>query len=112
MEPEFKQAFIQDKAYLNQQSSQGIYVLWSRHAIQELIADNLTRKQVERALQSCEVIENYPTLHRPLPDCLVLGWVSAYEPIHIVVAIDMPKDGLSSSASALPGWLGRSPKRG
>ena len=75
MEPIFKQTFIQDKAYQNVRNPEGTYILWSRHAIQELVADGLTRTQVERALQSCEVIEDYPALHRPLPDCLVLGWL-------------------------------------
>ena len=82
MDTKFKQSFIRDMAYQNQRDSQGTRVLWSRHAAIELVADNLTRYQVERALQRAEVIEDYPHLHRPLPDCLVLGWVSSGEPIH------------------------------
>jgi hypothetical protein len=88
MHPTSKQTFIRDKAYHNLRDLEGTYILWSRHATQGLIADGLTRAQVERALQSCEIIEDYPTVHRPLPDCLVLGWLSIEEPIHAVVAID------------------------
>ena len=92
MDTKFKQSFIRDMAYQNQRDSQGTRVLWSRHAAIELVADNLTRYQVERALQRAEVIEDYPHLHRPLPDCLVLGWVSSGEPIHAVVAVDIELD--------------------
>ena len=42
--------------------------------------------------QSCELIEDHPTQHRSLPDCLVLGWLTASEPLHAVVAIDQDKD--------------------
>lgn len=88
MDPEFKQQFIRDTVHLNENDTEGNYILWSRHAIQELIADNLTRQQVESALRSCEIVEDYPTLHRPLPDCLILGWIMDEEPIHAVIAID------------------------
>ena len=47
MESEFKQAFIRNKASQNARDVTGAYVLWSRHAIQELVADDLTRSQVE-----------------------------------------------------------------
>jgi hypothetical protein len=92
MRPEFKQQFIRDKAYQNAQDTEGVYVLWSRHAIQELIADDLERSHVERALQICEIIEDYLALHRPLPDCLVLGWLAEGEPIHVVVAVDVEQN--------------------
>ncbi|MGC9395315.1 MAG: DUF4258 domain-containing protein [Anaerolineae bacterium] len=92
MESEFKQAFIRNKASQNVRDVTGAYVLWSRHAIQELVADDLTRSQVEQALQICEIIEDYPTLHRPLPDCLVLGRLPTGEPVHVVVAIDVQQD--------------------
>ena len=44
------------------------------------------------ALQECELIEDYPALHRPLPDCLILGWLAPDEPLHAVVAIDLERD--------------------
>ena len=92
METRDKQKFIQDKACQNIQSPPGVYVLWSRHATHEMVADNLRRKQVEEALRTCEIIEDYPVLHRPLPDCLVLGWLPTGEPIHMVVAVDVDRD--------------------
>lgn len=92
MEAEAKRSFIQEKALQNAQDAQRARVLWSRHAITELVADDLTRCQVERALQRCELIEDYPALHRPLPDCLVLGWLSSEQPIHAVIAVDIERD--------------------
>lgn len=48
----------------------------------------LSRPMIEAALVDCEIIEDYPDAHRPLPDCLVLGILEGREPIHAVVAVD------------------------
>jgi hypothetical protein len=92
MDAEAKLAFIREKARQNERDPEGIKVIWSRHAVTELVADDLIRRQVERALQECELIEDYPVLHRPLPDCLVLAWLTPGEPVHAVVAIDLERD--------------------
>jgi stalled ribosome alternative rescue factor ArfA len=73
MDAKAKESFIREKARQNEQDFYGARVVWSRHATIELVADNLTRRRVEQALQTCEIIEDYPPLHRPLPDCLVLA---------------------------------------
>jgi hypothetical protein len=54
----------------------------------------LDRSAVEAALVEGSIIEDYPELHRPLPDCLVLARLDAGEPIHAVVAIDEPNERL------------------
>ncbi|ETW92665.1 MAG: hypothetical protein ETSY1_42670 [Candidatus Entotheonella factor] len=87
-----KQAFIHRKARENREHPDGTQVYWSRHAITEMIQDHLTRSEVETALTNCEIIEDYPTTHRPLPDCLVLGQSPNTQPIHAVVAIDEARD--------------------
>ncbi|HDN81040.1 MAG TPA: DUF4258 domain-containing protein [Chloroflexi bacterium] len=89
-----KQAFIRRIASLNLQEPRGSRILWSRHAITELLAEGLSRNQIERALVDCEIVEDYPPLHRPLPDCLVLGWMEQTCPVHIVVALDVVKQRL------------------
>jgi hypothetical protein len=63
-------------------------ILWSRHAIARLATSMLSRSKVESSLAGCEVIEDYPAAHRPLPDCLVLAMLDDGDPIHAVVAID------------------------
>ena len=83
-----KPAFIHRVIRENSQDPLGRKIAWSRHAITELVAEDLTRTEVEQALLDCEIIEDYPTLHRPLPDCLTLGWLNDVEPIHAVIAID------------------------
>jgi hypothetical protein len=88
MRSEAKQAFIRRAAAENQGHPEGTRVLWSRHAIAELAMEGWSRRQVESALIKCEVIEDYPTLHRPLPDCLVLAWLTTAISIHAVVAVD------------------------
>ena len=76
-----KQAFIRAMAADGR-------VKWSRHALGKLGAETVTVRDVESALQQAQVIEDYPHLHRHLPDCLVLVLVSAGNPIHCVVALD------------------------
>lgn len=80
-----KQAFIRRKAVERN-------IKWSSHALGELTPENLSVPEIETTLQSAEVIEDYPHAHRYLPDCLVLTFNATNEPIHIVVAINEPKD--------------------
>ncbi len=94
MNTEDKQGFIRWKARQNQSEPEGIKILWSRHGIAELVNEGWTRVSIEEALQNGKVIEDYPTMHRPLPDCLVLGWLATGEPFHAVIAIDEANDRL------------------
>jgi hypothetical protein len=92
MDSELKQTFIQRAAKENRSDPGGNQILWSRHAVAELAVEGWKRHQVEGALLNGEAIEDYPTLHRPLPDCLVLAWMTSTTPIHVVVAIDEELD--------------------
>ncbi len=83
-----KQAFIRRIAIENQSDQHGLQVLWSRHATARLVDYDLHRVEVEAALARCIVIENYPIVHRPLPDCLVLAYLGTGDPMHAVIAID------------------------
>jgi hypothetical protein len=69
-----KETFIRAKAIDNQRSPTSDKVLWSRHAIAKLVVEGWQRSDVETALQTCLVIEDYPIIGRPMPDCLVLGF--------------------------------------
>ncbi len=62
-------------------------IYWSLHAVKKIRVEGLRKAEVENSLKGCIIIEDYPLEGRPLPDCLVLGYVGA-NPIHIVVAID------------------------
>ncbi|MEW5719194.1 MAG: DUF4258 domain-containing protein [Chloroflexota bacterium] len=84
-----KRTLIQSIAKQNRSDPDSRHILWSRHASVELINEGWTRHLIEDALVSCEVIEDYPTQHRPLPDCLVLGWLAETQPMHAVIAIDL-----------------------
>ena len=89
-----KQAFIRRKAAQNRKDADGAQILWSRHAIAELANEGWSRSAVERGMESAEVIEDYPPAHRPLPDCLVLGFLDNGVPFHAVLAIDEEFDRL------------------
>jgi len=88
LDSEQKLTFIRQKARENAVDPDGAKVLWSRHAIARLVRERINRRQVEKALEAVESVEDYSTLTRALPDCLVLGWLSYDEPIHAVVACD------------------------
>lgn len=62
-------------------------VLWSRHAVTKLQQEQLERGEVEIGLTHCVLVEDYPTIGRPLPDCLVLLFVAG-APVHATIAID------------------------
>jgi len=97
-----KQSFIQQKARENLIFPDHSKVLWSRHATVELVNDGLSRDHVERALARCELIEDYPAQHRPLPDCLVLGRLSDDQPVHAVIAVDIKSDRIFIVTVYLP----------
>lgn len=87
-----KQNFIRLLAAQNARDPNGSKILWSRHAVAALIDDRLHRTAVEGALLHGDVIEDYIPTHRPLPDCLVFGTLPDGRPIHVVVAVDEPRD--------------------
>jgi len=89
-----KQEFIRLQARRNKLSRAGEKILWGRHGITELVNEEWNRAWVEEGLQHCWVIEDYPSLHRPLPDCLVLGWLTSGEPFHAVIGMDESSDRL------------------
>lgn len=97
-----KQDFIRKKATENQDDPRGEKIYWSRHATAELVNDVLDRTDVEIALQRCEVIEDYPAGHRPLPDCLVLAVLASGIPIHVVVAVDEANDRIFVVTAYVP----------
>ena len=86
MNSEDKQDFIRQQASRNRLDPEGNRILWGRHGITELVNEGWHRNLVEEALEDSEVIEDYPTLHRPLPDCLVLGWLITGEPLRTLKA--------------------------
>ena len=92
MRVEDKEQFICRKAVENRSDPSGSKVYWSRHAIGEMIDEDLTRVEIELAFRHSEIIENYPFAHRPLPDCLILAWLPDGRPLHAVIAIDVHMD--------------------
>ncbi len=58
---------------------------FSKHAEREREADMIPMRELEEALEHCEIIEDYPDDPRG-PSCLVLGF-SGQRPIHAVCSI-------------------------
>jgi hypothetical protein len=97
-----KQRFIRRKSSENRSDPEGTTVYWSRHAIAEMINDGLSRSEIEKALEACEIIEDYPAGHRPLPDCLVLAHLPVDRPLHVVIAVDEARDRIFVITVYLP----------
>ena len=85
-----KLIFIKQKAEEHEPgSNEKIY--WSFHAVNKLRKEGLRKAYIEAALKDAILIEDYPDHGRPLPDCLLLGFIDD-NPIHIVAAIDIDMD--------------------
>jgi hypothetical protein len=80
-----KRSFIRQKAAERK-------VKWTRHALNALVPEPFSVHDVEAALQQAQVIEDYPHIHRHLPDCLVLAFAFLDKPIHCVVAVNEMHD--------------------
>ena len=62
---------------------------YRQHAIQRMFERGITQVDVEAALSTGKVIEDYPNDY-PLPSCLWLGFIGN-RPLHVVFAEDLPK---------------------
>ena len=59
---------------------------WQRHALERMLARDISRKTVVEVILAGEITESY--LHqKPYPGALILGW-SDEEPFHVVMALD------------------------
>ena len=65
---------------------------FSKHAEREREADMIPTAELEHALKSCDIIEDYSEDPRG-PSCLVLGF-SGERPIHAVCAVKRDPDEL------------------
>lgn len=57
--------------------------LYSRHGDRERQAEGLSLVEIEAALQTGRILENYPDTGRGT-SCLVVGFTDAGKPIHVV----------------------------
>ncbi len=66
-------------------------ISWSLHAVTKLRIEVFRKKDIEESLKECIIVEDYVMEGRPLPGCLVLGFVGS-TPVHAVIAIDRDFD--------------------
>jgi hypothetical protein len=83
-----KQEFIRAKAQASLATPNDGAVLWSRAAIAELYNLNVSRVRVLEAMQLAQLIVDFPPLHSPLPDGLVLLKVRVDLALHALMALD------------------------
>lgn len=90
MQPKDKELFIKEKAkeHIAETNER---ISWSLHAVKKLRVEELRKKEIEDSLKECIIIEDYIMEGRPLPCCLVLGFVGS-NPVHAVIAIDKDFD--------------------
>jgi hypothetical protein len=56
------------------------------HGAQQQIARGIHRNELEEAIASGEIIEDYPQNHYD-PACLIPGWTLAGRPLHVVCSV-------------------------
>jgi hypothetical protein len=66
-------------------------ISWSLHAVKKLRIEGFRKKEIEDSIKKCIIIEDYTMEGRPLPGCLVLGFIGSI-PVHSVIAIDLDYD--------------------
>ena len=62
-------------------------IVMTRHARQRLLERNISLDDVEQAIRTGRIIEEYPN-DTPFPSCLILGDSANREPVHIVASTD------------------------
>ena len=65
-------------------------IIWRQHALSRMLEREISRADVQLAINEGEVIETYPETH-PYPTCLIMGY-SRGQPLHIVLALDGPNE--------------------
>lgn len=55
----------------------------TKHATVVRLERGITTAELEQALLNGEIIERYPD-DQPYPSCLVLGWLTSGDPLHVV----------------------------
>lgn len=55
---------------------------YSLHAVDQTVLKGITRREIEEAVGSGEIIEDYPT-DKYGPSCLILGITAQGRPLHI-----------------------------
>jgi hypothetical protein len=55
----------------------------TKHATIVRLERDITIAELEQALLGGEIIERYPN-DQPYPSCLVLGWLTSGDPLHVV----------------------------
>lgn len=76
-------------------------VRWTVHMLQRLIQRNLSQDEVIEAIQSGEIIEQYPNDY-PHPSCLVLGITIAGKYLHVVCGRGVEEVWMISAYSPNP----------
>ena len=78
---------ISEKIQFIQRLVQRERLAFKRHVAIRMYQRNLFAEEIEQALISGKIIEDYSETE-PLPSYLVLGYTKAKRPIHIVVGVD------------------------
>ena len=73
------------------------------HGAQQRIARNLSREDIEEAVQSGEIIEDYPQHHYG-PCCLILGFTGTGRALHMVCSCRAMVDIITVYEPDLTEW--------
>ncbi len=81
-------------------------LLYHSYALKRIIERGLELVHIQQALNCSEVeiLENYPQVGRPSPECLILGMDETGKAIHILVAYPLA-EVITTYEPTLPKWI-------
>jgi len=81
-------------------------LLYHDYALRRMIERHLESVHIQQALNcsEAEILENYPQVGRPSPECLILGIDEAGKTIHILVAYPLA-EVITAYEPTLPKWI-------
>jgi hypothetical protein len=81
-------------------------LLYNSYALRRMLQRDLSVDCVKEALDcpSVEILENYPKIGRPSPECLMLGVDDTGKAVHILVAYPVA-EVITAYEPTLPRWV-------
>lgn len=77
----------------------------SLHAVEEALAENITRAEIEAAMLNAQLLEDYPDWWLG-PSCLIYGRTEAGRDLHIVASYSgLPVTIITVYEPRLPKWI-------
>lgn len=81
-------------------------LLYNSHALRRMLERHLKLEHIQQVLNcsKAEIIENYPQIGRPSPECLILGIDENGRALHVLIAYPQ-FEVITAYEPTLPKWI-------